>query len=45
MLAGDKLPEIAAQLGVTLDALKAKNAIISNNELYPGRVLDIPGKD
>lgn len=45
VLAGDKLPEIAAQLGVTLDALKAKNAIISNNELYPGRVLDIPGKD
>ncbi len=45
VLAGDKLPEIAAQLGVTPEALKAKNAIISDNELYPGRVLDIPGKD
>jgi len=45
VLAGDKLPAIAAQLGVTPEALKAKNAIISDNELYPGRVLDIPGKD
>jgi LysM repeat protein len=45
VLAGDKLPAIAAQLGVTPEALKAKNSIISDNELYPGRVLDIPGKD
>lgn len=45
VLAGDKLPAIAAQLGVTPEALKAKNAIISDNELYPGRVLDIPGRD
>lgn len=45
VLAGDKLPAIAAQLGVTPEALKARNAIISDNELYPGRVLDIPGKD
>jgi LysM repeat protein len=45
VLAGDKLPEIAAHLGVTPAALKEKNAIISDNELYPGRVLDIPGKN
>jgi len=45
VLAGDKLPEIAAHLGVTPAALKEKNAIISDNELYPGRVLDVPGKN
>ncbi len=45
VLAGDTLPEIAADLGVTPEALRKKNAIISDNELYPGRVLDIPGKD
>ena len=45
VLAGDTLPEIAADLGVTPAALREKNAIISDNELYPGRVLDIPGKD
>jgi LysM repeat protein len=40
--AGDKLPEIAKQLGVPAQALRQKNAIISDNELYPGRWLDIP---
>ncbi len=45
VLAGDTLPEIAADLGVAPEALRKKNAIISDNELYPGRVLDIPGKD
>jgi LysM repeat protein len=45
VLAGDTLPEIAASLGVSPAALKEKNALISDNELYPGRVLDIPGLD
>lgn len=40
--AGDNLPEIAKSLGVPAEALRQKNAIISDNELYPGRWLDIP---
>lgn len=43
--AGDNLPEIAKQLGVPAQALREKNAIISDNELYPGRWLDIPSGD
>lgn len=43
--AGDTLPEIAKQYGITPEALRAKNAILSDNELYPGRYLDLPGKD
>lgn len=42
--AGDTLPEIAKSLGVTPEALRAKNSIISDNELYPGRWLMIPGQ-
>jgi LysM repeat protein len=41
--AGDTLPEIAKNLGVTPEALRAKNSIISDNELYPGRWIMIPG--
>lgn len=41
--AGDTLPEIAKGLGVSPEALRAKNSIISDNELYPGRWLMIPG--
>jgi len=40
--AGDKLSEIAKELGVPTEALRQKNAINSDNELYPGRWLDIP---
>ncbi len=40
--AGDNLPEIARQLGVPAQALREKNAILSDNELYPGRWLDVP---
>lgn len=40
--AGDHLPDIAKTLGVSVEALRQKNAIISDNELYPGRWLDIP---
>lgn len=42
--AGDTLPEIAKQIGVSPAALREKNSIISDNELYPGRWLMIPGK-
>lgn len=42
---GDTLPEIAKGLGVSPEALRAKNAIRSDNELYPGRWLTVPGKD
>ena len=42
--AGDTLPEIADELGVSAAALREKNAIRSDNELYPGRWLTIPGK-
>lgn len=45
VLAGESLKEIAAHLGVAPEALRAKNAIVSDNELYPGRWLTIPGKD
>lgn len=41
--AGDTLPEIAKRLGVSPEALRAKNAIMSDHELYAGRYLDIPG--
>jgi len=42
VLAGDSLPEIARELGVSADALRKANDIRSDNELYPGRWLDIP---
>lgn len=42
--AGDTLTEIAAELGVSPAALREKNALLSDNELYPGRWLTIPGK-
>jgi LysM repeat protein len=41
--AGDTLPEIAKALGTSPEALRAKNSILSDNELYPGRWLMIPG--
>lgn len=40
--AGDTLPEIAAELGVSLDAIRSVNSINSDNEVYTGRVLQIP---
>jgi len=40
--AGDKLPDIAKQLNVSAAALRSANSIISDNELYPGRWLNIP---
>ncbi|MEM7699038.1 MAG: LysM peptidoglycan-binding domain-containing protein [Verrucomicrobiota bacterium] len=43
--AGDTLAEIARDLGVSAAAMREKNAIISDNELYPGRWLDIPTKE
>ncbi len=43
--AGDTLVEIATAYGVSPEALRAKNSILSDNELYPGRWLTIPGKD
>lgn len=43
--AGDTLPAIAKRYGVTPEALRAKNAILSDNELYPGRYLDLPDKN
>jgi len=43
--AGDTLPEIAKSLGVSPEALRAKNSILSDNELYPGRWLMVPGKE
>lgn len=42
---GDTLPEIARQYGVSPEALRAKNSIRSDNELYHGRYLDIPGQN
>lgn len=42
--AGDTLPVIAQRLGVSPEALRAKNGILSDNELYPGRYLDLPVK-
>ncbi len=44
VLAGDKLPDIAKAHGVTPEALRAKNSITSDAELYPGRWITIPGK-
>ena len=43
--AGDTLPEIAKSINVTPGALRKANSIISDNELYPGRWLNIPQKD
>lgn len=40
---GDKLPDIASKLGVDAGELRRINAIRSDNELYPGRWLDLPG--
>ena len=45
VLAGDSLPEIAKKLGVDADALRKENAIRSDNELYPGRWLNLPGEE
>ncbi len=42
--AGDTLPEIAKALKVSPEALRQANSIISDNELYPGRWLDLPQK-
>lgn len=43
--AGDTLPEIARSLNVSADALRKENSIISDNELYPGRWLNISQKE
>lgn len=40
--AGETLAEIAQQLGVSAAALRQANSIISDNELYPGRWLNLP---
>lgn len=45
VMAGDKLPDIAKAHGVSPEALRAKNAIISDAELYPGRWITIPAKN
>lgn len=42
VLAGDTLPSIAAKVGVDANALRTANGVRSDNELYPGRWLDIP---
>ena len=42
---GDTLSEVAKSLNVPLEALRRVNSITSDNELYPGRVLDIPTKE
>ncbi len=42
---GETLSQIAASLGVSPEALRAKNSILSDNELYPGRWLTIPGPE
>jgi len=42
--AGDTLPEIAKALNVSHEALRKANSIISDNELYPGRWLNLPQK-
>jgi LysM repeat protein len=42
---GETLVQIAAALGVTPEALRAKNSILSDHELYPGRWLTIPGRN
>lgn len=43
--AGDRLPDIAARYNVTPEALREANSIISDNELYPGRWLNIRSKE
>lgn len=43
--AGDTLQEIATQLNIDPAALRNANAIISDNELYPGRWLNLPTKE
>lgn len=43
--AGETLMEIAASLGVSPEALRKANSIISDNELYPGRWLNLPDKE
>ena len=43
--AGDTLSEIAAHLGVDPAALRKANSIISDNELYPGRWLNLPSEN
>lgn len=43
--AGETLPEIAAELGVSAAALRKANSIISDNELYPGRWLNLPSEE
>lgn len=46
VLAGETLPEIATELGVSAAALRQANSIVSDNGLYPGRWLNIPtGKE
>lgn len=42
--AGETLVEIASELGVSPEALRGANSIISDNELYPGRWLNVPDK-
>ncbi|MAB76957.1 MAG: hypothetical protein CMO47_10950 [Verrucomicrobiales bacterium] len=42
--AGDTLPEIAEELKVSAELLRKVNSITSDNELYPGRWLNIPDK-
>ncbi len=42
ILVGEKLTDIAAMYHISPQALRTKNGIISDNELYPGRFLDIP---
>ena len=42
---GETLTEIAASLGVSPEALRKANSIISDNELYPGRWLNLPDKE
>gem|GEM_PF-434480 len=42
VVAGDTLVEIANKLRIDPDVLRKKNSIRSDNELYPGRWLDLP---
>ncbi len=43
--AGDTIPEIAKALKVSPEALRKANSIISDNELYPGRWLNLPATE
>ncbi|MEM7698075.1 MAG: LysM domain-containing protein [Verrucomicrobiota bacterium] len=45
VVAGDTLTEIARDKGVSPDAIRSANNIISDNQLYPGRVLTIPNSN